>query len=105
MSTADDKMERSPIRVQTEPEDATPKQTQRKAKGGGAKKKAKEKTPASAGVRVLLWILRKSIVPLIMVIMLAAGLYIGYVVIGKSPEQDVFEWSTWKHLYDLVFAE
>ncbi|OMF35883.1 hypothetical protein BK133_10460 [Paenibacillus sp. FSL H8-0548] len=56
-------------------------------------------------MKVLLWFLRKSIVPLIMLIMLAAGLYIGYVVVGKQPEEDVFQWATWRHLYDLIFAE
>ncbi|OME87574.1 hypothetical protein BK120_04065 [Paenibacillus sp. FSL A5-0031] len=54
---------------------------------------------------MLLWLLRKSIVPLIMIIMLVAGLYIGYAVIGKQPEDEVFSWATWQHLYDLVFAE
>nr|MBC9201877.1 DNA-directed RNA polymerase subunit beta [Paenibacillus sp. PL91] len=54
---------------------------------------------------MLLWFLRKSIVPLIMVIMLVTGLYVGYVVVGNQPNEDVFSWSTWQHLYDLVFAE
>ncbi|MFD0957885.1 DNA-directed RNA polymerase subunit beta [Paenibacillus chungangensis] len=55
--------------------------------------------------RVILWLLRKSIVPIIMVIMLALGLYVGYVYMGKMPEGDVFQWSTWKHMYDLVFTD
>lgn len=55
--------------------------------------------------RVILWLLRKSIVPIVMVIMLALGLYVGYVILGKMPKGDVFEWSTWKHMYDLVFTD
>lgn len=57
------------------------------------------------GVRILLWILRKSIVPIIMIIMLVAGLYIGYTVLGEQPKEEVFQWPTWRHLYDLIFAE
>lgn len=55
--------------------------------------------------RVAFWLFRKSIVPVIMVVMLLAGLYVGYVYLGKAPKEDVFEWATWRHLYDLIFAE
>lgn len=56
-------------------------------------------------VRVMFWVLRKSIVPIIMLIMLLIGLYVGYVVLGKGPKGEVFDWATWRHLYDLVFAD
>ncbi|ANY70689.1 hypothetical protein BBD42_11010 [Paenibacillus sp. BIHB 4019] len=56
-------------------------------------------------LRIILWILRRSIVPCIMVIMLIAGLYIGYTVLGKQSGDDVFQWSTWQHVYDLVFSD
>lgn len=55
--------------------------------------------------RVTLWLLRKSIVPIIMVVMLIVGLYAGYVYLGDGPKGDVFKWETWRHLYDLIFAE
>lgn len=72
-------------------------------RSGKAVEKGKpERSPA---VRTLLWILRKSIVPLIMVVMLAAGLYVGYTVVGNGASGDVYHWSTWKHLYDLVFSD
>ncbi|MGO4538708.1 DNA-directed RNA polymerase subunit beta [Paenibacillus sp. 2TAB19] len=74
-------------------------------KRDGSKTKAKAKKQRSKGANIALWILRKSIVPVIMVIMLIAGLYAGYVVLGKQPEDEVFSWSTWQHLYDLVFAD
>ncbi|QAY67730.1 DNA-directed RNA polymerase subunit beta [Paenibacillus protaetiae] len=64
-----------------------------------------EKARRSPAVRTLLWILRKGIVPLIMVIMLAVGLYIGYTKLGKGSSGDVFHWSTWKHVYDLIFGD
>lgn len=54
---------------------------------------------------VSFWLFRKSIVPVVMVIMLIAGLYVGYVIMGEAPKDDIFDWATWQHLYDLVFAE
>ncbi|WP_165861435.1 DNA-directed RNA polymerase subunit beta [Paenibacillus paeoniae] len=55
--------------------------------------------------RIAFWVLRKSIVPIIMVVMLIVGLYVGFVYLGDGSKSDVFEWTTWRHLYDLVFAE
>jgi len=111
MSTADDRMERMNSGLQAKQEESSANKESRGAvKSSSAGKKGKtarggKGKQSSAAVSVLLWLLRKSIVPLIMVIMLIAGLYIGYVIVGKSPEEDVFKWSTWKHLYDLIFAE
>jgi len=62
----------------------------------------KQRPPA---LRIALWLLRKSIVPLLCAAALIAGLYAGYVVIGKGPEDDVWQWSTWKHMWDLIFSE
>jgi len=55
--------------------------------------------------RVILWVLRKSIVPIVMVVMLIVGLYVGFVYLGDGSKSEVFEWATWRHLYDLVFAD
>ncbi len=55
--------------------------------------------------RVVFWLFRKSIVPVIMVVMLLVGMYAGYIYLGKGAKEDVFHWETWKHMYDLVFAE
>ncbi|MBD2845862.1 DNA-directed RNA polymerase subunit beta [Paenibacillus sp. IB182496] len=57
------------------------------------------------GLRILFWILLKSIVPLLLLLSLVGGLYVGYAVIGDGPKGDVWEWSTWKHMYDLIFSE
>lgn len=54
---------------------------------------------------VSFWLFRKSIVPVVMIVMLIVGLYAGYVILGDGPKDKVFEWSTWRHLYDLVFAD
>lgn len=56
-------------------------------------------------ISTIFWIFRKSIAPIIMIIMLLAGLYIGYVMLGDRPQEDIFQWSTWQHLWDLIFAE
>lgn len=45
------------------------------------------------------------IVPVLCVIALIVGLAIGYVVLGKGELADVFDMNTWRHMYDLVFAE
>jgi hypothetical protein len=29
---------------------------------------------------------------------------VGYSVIGDRPMSEAFDFSTWKHMYDLVFA-
>lgn len=46
------------------------------------------------------WIL----IPLLLVAALGGGLVVGYVFLGKKEFSDVLQWSTWKHVYDLVFA-
>nr|WP_255654547.1 DNA-directed RNA polymerase subunit beta [Cohnella sp. REN36] len=43
-------------------------------------------------------------IPVLCVAALIAGLAIGYVVLGKQQWSDVFDWNTWRHMYDLVFA-
>lgn len=42
-------------------------------------------------------------IPLLCIVALLAGLGIGYVVLGKQEWSDVFDWNTWKHMYDLIF--
>ena len=33
------------------------------------------------------------------------GLYVGYVQLGGGQSQDVLQWSTWQHVFDLVFKD
>ncbi|WNS42640.1 DNA-directed RNA polymerase subunit beta [Paenibacillus sp. MMS20-IR301] len=44
------------------------------------------------------------LIPLLLVAALGGGLVAGYVILGKREFSDVLLWSTWKHVYDLVFA-
>jgi hypothetical protein len=62
-----------------------------------------KKEPKRRGVskwKLIQWVL----IPLLLVAALGGGLVIGYVVLGKKEFSDVLQWSTWKHVYDLVFA-
>lgn len=62
------------------------------------KKEVKKKK--KSGWRVARWFL----IPVLLVLALAGGMVAGYVVLGKQDIGSVFEWNTWKHVYDLVFA-
>lgn len=57
-------------------------------------------------VRRAAWvsILRIVIILLILVLALAGGTAVGYIVFGKQDPSDIWNWSTWRHVYDLVFA-
>ncbi|MGO4547508.1 DNA-directed RNA polymerase subunit beta [Paenibacillus sp. 2TAB23] len=103
MSMADERMDREQSGFKSTAEEGRSGRKKRETRVKADK--SSEKKQRSKGLSILLWILRKSIVPVIMVIMLVAGLYIGYVVVGKQAEADVFSWATWQHLYDLIFAE
>jgi hypothetical protein len=62
-----------------------------------------KKEPKRRGVskwKLIQWVL----IPLLLVAALGGGLVIGYVVLGKKEFSDVLQWSTWRHVYDLVFA-
>ncbi|SEN63282.1 DNA-directed RNA polymerase subunit beta [Paenibacillus sp. OV219] len=65
-------------------------------------KQRKKRNPA---LRVLLWTLRALVVPVLCVAAILGGMYAGYVILGKRPGDEVFEIETWKHMYDLVFAD
>ncbi|GIQ61988.1 hypothetical protein PACILC2_05560 [Paenibacillus cisolokensis] len=59
----------------------------------------------SRWLRALRIILRICVVPVLFLIALCGGLYIGYVVLGNGSADDVFDWTTWQHMYDLIFAD
>ncbi|MNN66282.1 DNA-directed RNA polymerase subunit beta [compost metagenome] len=44
------------------------------------------------------------LIPVLLVAALSGGMVAGYVILGKKEFSDVLQWSTWKHVYDLVFA-
>ncbi|MFC5653105.1 DNA-directed RNA polymerase subunit beta [Paenibacillus solisilvae] len=74
-------------------------------RGAEAAQSDKERPKRNQGVRILLWLLRKSVVPALCVIAIVGGMCVGYVTIGKGSVSDVFNLATWKHMYDLVFAD
>ena len=55
--------------------------------------------------RIIWMSIKLLIIPILCVAALIVGLAIGYVVLGDKPLSDVFDSNTWKHMYDLVFAE
>lgn len=62
-----------------------------------------QKPPQRRGISA--WtIIQWFLIPLLLVAALAGGLVVGYVILGKKEFSDVLLWSTWKHVYDLVFA-
>lgn len=66
------------------------------------KKAKKRRHPALAG---LLWTLRIIVVPLLCIIALFAGLYLGYTKLGNAPAEDVWKLETWLHMFDLIFSD
>ncbi|OUM94946.1 MAG: hypothetical protein A9Z00_11895 [Thermobacillus sp. ZCTH02-B1] len=56
-------------------------------------------------LRGLLWTLRLTIVPLLCIAALIAGLYVGYTKIGGGSAADVWKLETWLHMFDLIFAD
>ncbi|HEY0827954.1 MAG TPA: DNA-directed RNA polymerase subunit beta [Bacilli bacterium] len=57
------------------------------------------------GLRITLKVMKFFLVPVLCLIALYAGLVIGYSKIGGQEAADILKLETWKHLYDLVFAE
>ena len=43
-------------------------------------------------------------VPIFLLLALAGGMVFGYVILGKQDIGEALKWSTWKHVFDLVFA-
>lgn len=51
------------------------------------------------------WTLFKLVlIILLLVFALFGGMIVGYTVIGKQDLSEAFQWSTWQHVFDLVFA-
>ncbi|WP_258171043.1 DNA-directed RNA polymerase subunit beta [Paenibacillus sp. R14(2021)] len=85
-----------------DPSSKRPDKGQTPPKNAENKPARKKRHPA---VRALRWTLLKSIVPVLCVAAVIAGMYIGYAVLGKRPGAEIFDIDTWKHMYDLVFAD
>lgn len=62
-----------------------------------------QKEPVQRGISkwvIIQWVL----IPLLLIVALGGGLAVGYVVLGKRELSEALQWSTWRHVYDLVFA-
>ncbi|RKP47280.1 DNA-directed RNA polymerase subunit beta [Cohnella endophytica] len=55
--------------------------------------------------RIIWTSIKVLIIPVLCIAALIIGLAVGYVVLGNRPTSEVFDSTTWKHMYDLVFAE
>lgn len=57
-----------------------------------------QKNPWKAALKIL-WI------PMLLIVALITGLIIGNTVIGGQPVFDIFDWSSWEHLYNLIYQK
>lgn len=68
-------------------------------------KDGKKKKKGSKEQSLLMRWGRRLLVPILCLVALMIGLYIGYAKIGGGDGSDVWNINTWKHIYDLVFAD
>ncbi|MDF2669105.1 MAG: DNA-directed polymerase subunit beta [Paenibacillus sp.] len=85
---------------------STPQQTKATppATEPSAKPSASPRKPMPLWVRIPLRIMRILLVPFLCVAALIGGVVIGYVYMGGRDSADVWDIETWKHLFELVFA-
>lgn len=69
------------------------------------KKTKKAKVQLKKWKRVLFLTCKWLGIPFLCVVGLGAGMVIGYVYLGKRPMNEVYEFDTWRHIYDLVFSQ
>lgn len=67
--------------------------------------KVKKRPVRKRWVRYVLAAMKQLAIPVLCVLALLAGLIAGYVVLGGQPLSDVWKIGTWKHVFDLVFAD
>lgn len=68
-------------------------------------KPVKQKAKTPGWVKITLMILKYARFPILCLLALIVGLWLGYSKIGNQPAGEIFDLRTWKHLYDLVFAK
>jgi DNA-directed RNA polymerase subunit beta len=71
----------------------------------GQQKKKPAKSSKPKWLRVTLRVMRILLVPVLLIIAIFAGLWIGYTKLGNQPSSEIFQIETWKHVFDLIFAE
>jgi len=66
----------------------------------------KSKPSSGRVIARIVWVsIKILIIPVLCIAALIVGLAIGFSVLGDRPVSEVFDLDTWKHMYDLVFAE
>lgn len=70
-----------------------------------AKTKAKAKVRERSGKNWRFTVAKIVLVPLLLFFSLVIGLMIGYGVVGHKPASEVLDLGTYKHMWDLLFAE
>ena len=65
----------------------------------------KQHERARRGSRWPFVVAKVMLVPFLLFFSLVAGLMIGYGVVGDKPVSEVFDLGTYKHMYDLLFAD
>jgi len=64
----------------------------------------KKKQPPAKWLKII-WIIFKIIrIPVLAALAVYIGLWVGYTKLGHQPASEILHMSTWRHLYDLVFA-
>lgn len=77
-----------------------------KPQASGKKPKKKSRKPTRpTWVTVILTTIKILYIPLLLFLAVVVGLWVGYVKLGKQPSEEIFKLETWKHLFDLIFAE
>lgn len=84
-------------------EQAKPTQTT-KAKSKPKANKARSKGRGSSW-KIIRGVMVYAGIPMLFLVCLYVGLYIGYVKLGDQPAGDIWKLETWRHMYDLVFAD
>ncbi|TCP65925.1 DNA-directed RNA polymerase subunit beta [Baia soyae] len=57
-----------------------------------------KRSPLKVAIKIL-WI------PVLLIAALMTGLVIGNTMIGGKPISDIFSWSSWEHLYNLIYQK
>lgn len=74
-----------------------------------SEKQAKQRealTPRSLNRKRVGWKVAKPFLFIVIwILVIYAGMSVGYVVLGKGSASDVSDFGTWKHVFDLVFAK
>lgn len=96
---ADDKLKQPEATMKTSTTHHT--NTNTKSNNNSNNKKNNSSKKKRSTWKLIRWI----VIPILFVTALIVGLILGYSYIGGEEASEVFQFETWKHLVDLIFAE